>query len=86
MSLSPGNKSGDSFNFCLQKSIARWEPSLSDHLGRNLAILPNLIRSLHVYSLFYLLYASINFHENNNAFQNIILSNELQERNLHALK
>ena len=86
MSLSPGNKSGDNVNFYLQKSIARWEPSLSNPLRRNLAILPNLIRSLHVYSLFYLLYASINFHENNNAFQNIILSNELQERNLHALK
>ena len=28
MSLSPGNKSGDSFNFYPQKRIARWEPSL----------------------------------------------------------
>ena len=28
MSLSPGNKSDDSFNFYLQKSIARWEPNL----------------------------------------------------------
>ena len=31
MSLSPGNKSGDSFNFHLQNSIARWEPSFKDH-------------------------------------------------------
>ena len=30
MSLSPGNKSGDSFNFYLQKSIAQWEPSLKE--------------------------------------------------------
>ena len=30
MWLSPGNKSGDSFDFYLQKSIARWEPSLID--------------------------------------------------------
>ena len=29
MLLSPGNKSRDSFSFYLQKSIARWEPSLS---------------------------------------------------------
>ena len=28
ISLSPGNKSGDGFNFCLQKSIFRWGPSL----------------------------------------------------------
>ena len=28
MLLLPGNKSGDSFNFYLQKSIDRWEPSL----------------------------------------------------------
>ena len=27
MLLSPGNKSGDIFNFYLQKSIARWKPS-----------------------------------------------------------
>ena len=27
MSQSPGKKSGDSFNFYLQKSIARWEPN-----------------------------------------------------------
>ena len=27
MPLSSGNKCGDSFNFYLQKSIARWEPS-----------------------------------------------------------
>ena len=32
MSLSPGNKSGDSFNFYLHKSIALWEPSL---IGNN---------------------------------------------------
>ena len=31
MSLSPGNQSGDSFNFHLQKRIARWEPSLSTY-------------------------------------------------------
>ena len=30
MSLFPNNKSGDSFNFYLQKSIAWWEPSLKD--------------------------------------------------------
>ena len=29
MSLSPANKSGDSFNFYLQESIVRWEPSLN---------------------------------------------------------
>ena len=29
MSLSPRNKSGNSFNFYLQKSIAQWEPSLN---------------------------------------------------------
>ena len=28
MLLSPGNKKGDIFNIYLQKSIARWEPSL----------------------------------------------------------
>ena len=30
MLLLPGNKSGDSFNFCLQKCIVRWEPSLTN--------------------------------------------------------
>ena len=30
MSLSLGNKSDDSFNLYLQKSIARWEPSFSE--------------------------------------------------------
>ena len=34
MSLSPGNKSGDSFNFYLQKSIARWEPSFNRYFSR----------------------------------------------------
>ena len=34
MSLSPGNKNGDSFNFYLQKSISRWEPSLRDGVIR----------------------------------------------------
>ena len=29
MLLSLGNKSGDSFNFYLQKSIAQWEPNLN---------------------------------------------------------
>ena len=29
MTLSPGNKSDESFNFYLQKSIARWELSLT---------------------------------------------------------
>ena len=33
MLLSPGNKSSDTFNFYLQKSIARWEPSLGDLCG-----------------------------------------------------
>ena len=32
MSLLLGNKSDNSFNFYLQKSIARWEPSLSSGL------------------------------------------------------
>ena len=31
MSLSPGNKSGDSFNFYLQESIARLEPSFKKY-------------------------------------------------------
>ena len=30
MLLSPVNKSGNSFNFYVQKSIARWEPSLKE--------------------------------------------------------
>ena len=33
MSLSPGNKGDDSFNFSLQKIIARWEPSFSKSSG-----------------------------------------------------
>ena len=33
MSLSPGNKSGDSFNFYLLKSVARWEPILREICG-----------------------------------------------------
>ena len=31
MLLSPGNKRGDSFNFYLQRCIARWEPSLKEN-------------------------------------------------------
>ena len=34
MSLSSGNKSGDSFNFYLQKSIARWKPSFNRYFSR----------------------------------------------------
>ena len=30
MSLSPGNKSGNSFNFYLQNSVTLWKPSLRE--------------------------------------------------------
>ena len=30
ISLSPGNKSDDSFNFYLQKCIAQWEPNFKE--------------------------------------------------------
>ena len=35
MLLSPANKSGDSFNFFLEKSIALWEPSLKTPFLQN---------------------------------------------------
>ena len=50
MSLSPENESGDSFNFCLQKSIARWEPRFKDlfskrrQICRKLQIWSNLLK------------------------------------------
>ena len=31
MLLPPGNKRGDSFNFYLQRCIARWKPSLKEN-------------------------------------------------------
>ena len=41
MLLSPANKHGNSFDFYLQKSIARWEPSLKEvPFTNNLKLVP----------------------------------------------
>ena len=39
MSLSPENKSGNSFNLYLQKGIGRWEPSFNSFMKE---VIPNV--------------------------------------------